>query len=118
MTTPFAEGWAAGEIRYRHCLDCDARQLLDRPLCPRCGGDRLAWRAASGRGTVFAVTAVHRAPTPALRARVPYVVVLVDMAEGFRMMAHGEAGLRIGDAVCADFHDFDGRRLPIFRAAS
>jgi hypothetical protein len=45
---------------------------------------------------------------------VPYNIVLVDAAEGFRMMAHGEANLAIGDRVTARFAEFAGRLVPYF----
>jgi hypothetical protein len=45
---------------------------------------------------------------------VPYNIVLVDTAEGFRMMAHGENDLAIGDTVNARFTQFAGRVVPYF----
>jgi uncharacterized protein len=45
---------------------------------------------------------------------VPYNIVLVDAAEGFRMMAHGAVNLAIGDKVTAHFERFAGRVVPYF----
>jgi hypothetical protein len=45
---------------------------------------------------------------------VPYNIVLIDTAEGFRMMAHGANDLAIGDAVTARFATFAGRLVPYF----
>jgi hypothetical protein len=45
---------------------------------------------------------------------VPYNVVLVDTAEGFRMMAHGDNDLAIGDKAIARFERFAGRLVPYF----
>jgi uncharacterized protein len=45
---------------------------------------------------------------------VPYNIVLVDTAEGFRMMAHGDNALAIGDRVNARFVPFAGRLVPYF----
>jgi hypothetical protein len=44
----------------------------------------------------------------------PYNILLVDCAEGFRMMAHGEKDLAIGDDVTARFEEFAGRLVPYF----
>ena len=41
-------------------------------------------------------------------------IVLVDTAEGFRMMAHGDNDLAIGDRVTARFVPFAGRLVPYF----
>jgi len=40
---------------------------------------------ASGRGRIHSYTVVHRAP-PEYREEVPYVVALVELDEGVRMM--------------------------------
>jgi uncharacterized OB-fold protein len=71
-------------------------------------------RHASGEGTVYATSLVCRAATPETRAHVPYNIVLVDAAEGFRMMAHGDNELAIGDRVVARFATFAGRLVPYF----
>ncbi|MGA7805113.1 MAG: DNA-binding protein, partial [Bradyrhizobium sp.] len=48
------------------------------------------------------------------RAHVPYKILLVDTVEGFRMMAHGDNDLVIGDHVTARFVQFAGRMVPYF----
>lgn len=63
---------------------------------------------------VYAATVVRRAATPEAKAHVPYAILLVDMEDGFRMMAHGDTDLRIGDNVVADFRPFTGLRTPYF----
>jgi uncharacterized OB-fold protein len=60
---------------------------------------------------------VCRAATPETRAHVPYNIILVDTSEGFRMMAHGDNDLAIGDAVTARFAPFAGRLVPYFEKA-
>lgn len=115
-TRPFWEGCASGELRYQACTDCGAVQLLPRTLCASCHGAALEWRRSAGRGRILSHTTVQRAPTPAFRADVPYVIALVDLDEGFRLMvnvAGGEqAGLGIGAAVDIGFRDVDGCALP------
>jgi hypothetical protein len=61
---------------------------------------------------------VSRAPTPELRALAPYAILLVDMAEGFRMMAHGDPTLVIDDAVAASFRPFGDRLVPYFERSA
>jgi uncharacterized OB-fold protein len=56
-----------------------------------CHEHALEWAPASGEGRIHSFTIVHRAPTEAFRARVPYAIALVDLAEGFRMMMNVEA---------------------------
>ena len=63
-------------------------------------GAPLEWFEASGHGTVYSVTWIQRRPPEP-----PYNVVLVDLAEGARMMGRVEGvteeSLRIGMAVRA-----------------
>lgn len=97
--TPFTLGLAKGRLRYQRCEACGNALTGQRYACPRCGSLRLGWCDAAGTGTVYAVSAVHRAPTEAFRALAPYTLVLVDLDEGPRVMAHGAPGLAIGTRV-------------------
>lgn len=108
--------WTQGGdgIAYQRCAACATVWTMGRAFCPACGHAPPVTLQASGRGIVYAITSVARAPSEALRAHAPYHIVLVDCAEGFRAMAHGAAGLRIGDAVRAEYIDFGGRRIPRF----
>lgn len=114
---PFWDGCAAGKLRYQRCADCGRAQSLPRASCAHCHGTRLAWQAASGRGRILSYTVVHRAPTAAWRADVPYAIAIVDLDEGFRLMTQvtgGEQpGLAIGAAVTIGFTTRDGQPLPV-----
>jgi uncharacterized OB-fold protein len=113
---PSVADWTTGEeaISYQCCAACGSLQYFRRGFCAACGGADLINRRASGIGTVYAVTLVCRAATPEAREHVPYAIVLVDTAEGFRMMAHGDNDLAIGDKVAARFRRFTGRLIPYF----
>ncbi|MFO0996411.1 MAG: OB-fold domain-containing protein [Alphaproteobacteria bacterium] len=113
----FWDGCAAGELRYQCCGTCARAQFYPRPFCAKCGGTQLRWVVSSGFGTVYAATVVGRAPTPEFKAFAPYGLILVDLEEGFRMMAHGDAGLGVGERVCARFHEVGTYHLPIFGRA-
>ena len=115
ISAPFLAGLAEGAIRYQACAECGTAQTLARYACRACGGGRLEWRAATGRGTVFAVTVVTRAPSEEFRALAPYTLALVDLDEGARLMGHAEPGVAIGQRVAAAFFDHNGRPLVRFR---
>jgi uncharacterized OB-fold protein len=108
--------WTAGHdaISYQRCTACGAVQYFHRAFCAACGGNDLTPHHASGEGTVYAATLVSRAATPEAREHVPFKIVLVDCAEGFRMMAHGANDLAVGDRVKARFAQFTGRLVPYF----
>ncbi|MPZ42299.1 MAG: hypothetical protein GEV05_02645 [Betaproteobacteria bacterium] len=117
-----AHYWAQarhGKLVLRACTDCGRRHFPPRLACPYCWSQRLQWLDASGEGTVYTYTVMQRAPQPQWLARVPYVVALVDLAEGPRMMANivgdDALGVAIGERVHVCFEDRDGAALPQFR---
>jgi uncharacterized OB-fold protein len=112
-------GWTAGEaaIVYQRCAGCGARQYFHRRFCAACGAPDPAMHRAAGNGVLYATSLVCRADTHEARAHVPYNIVLVDMSEGFRMMAHGDRDLVIGDQVNAGYRQFAGVLVPHFSKA-
>lgn len=120
-TRPFWERCRSGELAYQHCAGCGRVQFYPRVVCTACGGRALDWRVSKGLGTVHAVTVVYRAPSPAFRADVPYSVALVDLDEGFRMMANvvgcDPEGVAIGDRVRLVFEVRGEAAVPQFTPA-
>ena len=108
--------WTKGAeaIVYQQCGACGIRQYFRRSFCATCGAADPEEKRASGEGTVYAASLVCRAATPETRAHVPYNILLVDASEGFRMMAHGDNDLAIGDKVAASYRQFAGRLVPYF----
>lgn len=108
--------WTGGAeaIVYQHCAACGARQYFRRSFCAACGAPDPQEKQASGEGTVYAASLVCRAATPETRAHVPYNILLVDALEGFRMMAHGDNELVIGDRVAVRYKEFAGKLVPYF----
>jgi uncharacterized OB-fold protein len=113
---PRIDDWTTGAaaIVYQSCAACGAAQYFRRSFCRACGAADPVEKRASGEGIVYAASLVVRAATPEARAHVPYNIILVDAAEGFRMMAHGDNDLGIGDKVTARFTQFAGRLVPYF----
>jgi uncharacterized protein len=107
--------WNAARERrllIRKCGECGQLHFMPRHLCPVCWSDQLEWVEAKGTGAVHSFTVIRRAPMAAFAPRVPYVVALIDLDEGPRMIANvlGEDALsvRIGDRVKVTFEDRGG----------
>lgn len=115
-TKPFWDGCAQGVVRYQSCTRCDTVQFIPRARCVACQSCELAWRDSAGYGHVLSYTTVHRAPTPAFREDAPYVIALIDMEEGFRLMTNvagaSAAPLAIGARVRIGFRNVEGMALP------
>lgn len=86
-TARFWQGLREGKLLLQHCDDCRHVQYYQQALCRACGSENLTHRPASGRGKVHSFSVVHRAPGPAFKADVPYAVLLVELAEGPRMIS-------------------------------
>jgi len=81
-TRGFWEGTAKQELRVQVCEACGHRQLPGGPCCRECLSPDVTWEPATGRGSVFSYTVVHRALHPAFAAQVPYVLADVQLDEG------------------------------------
>ncbi len=85
------EFWAAAKRRkllIQHCEDCGARQSLPQPCCRSCLSEKIRWLEASGRGTVYSYTTIHRPPSPRFEGDVPYTLALVELEEGVRLLSN------------------------------
>lgn len=69
------------------CENCGRFHFYPRPVCPHCYGARIAWAEASGRGEVYSHSTVHRAPSPAFKDDVPYVIAIVKTDEGPHLLS-------------------------------
>jgi hypothetical protein len=84
------EYWAAaarGELLVQECLACGTRQFYGRALCTTCGGTP-AWITTAGRGVVHTFTVVRQFGMPPFSDELPYVVAMVELAEGPLIMGN------------------------------
>ena len=121
--SPAAEPfWAATrecQLVLQWCTSCEVPIHFPREVCPTCLGDDLEFRAASGRGTVHAVSVMPKAANPTMGGRGPYAVALVDLREGPRMFTNVITGdpdkVVVGQPVVVAWEPLaDGRHLPVF----
>lgn len=102
------------------CLDCGKYHFYPRALCPHCHSERLEWTAVSGRGTIYSFTIARKPAGPAFAPDLPYVIALIDLDEGPRMMTNlvvpDVDAVRIGCRVEVVFDDVSPEiTLPRFR---
>ena len=105
---PFWEALRRHELVMQRCDECNAYRFIPSELCP-CGSLAATWSPIAGTGEVYTFTVVHRAPTPAYQADVPYVIAHVTVDEGPRMISVligcDPANVRIGMRVQTMFDD-------------
>lgn len=85
---PFRDGCAVRELRYQRCGHCGKAQFPPAKLCRACNSEHLEWEASGGFGTIHSFTTVYRGPSAAFKDDCPYVLALVNMDEGFRIMVN------------------------------
>ena len=118
MTYPFWEA-AAEQISWLSSIAwiADIYQFYPRPFCLNCDSDQLEWKRVSGDATVYSKTTVHIKIAPEFDP--PYVVALIELDEGPRMLCNIEGGeAEIGDRVKLAWREReDAPPLPIWMPA-
>ena len=118
LSEPYFAGCKSGVLRLQQCGQCLRHQFYPRTICSHCASDDLHWSVASGRGVIASFTVVRHAVSPAYEA--PYVVALIDLEEGPRMMSTvldvDPGQVAIGMSVQVDFASWsDEISMPVFR---
>lgn len=123
VTQPYWDAAKDHRLVVQECACCKARQFYPREFCTSCLSENIEWIECSGTGTVYTYTINRRASNEALKAKVPYVVALIELSEGVRMMANivdcPPESVRIGSRVRVCFEKCsDDITLPQFRLES
>jgi len=107
------------KLLVQECSTCGHHQLYGRSLCTSCHAATLRWIEASGRGTIYSRTIIRQNPTRPFKHLIPFVVALIDLDEGPRVMSNvvGTPAdeVQIGDRVRVTFQPVsDDAALPLF----
>jgi uncharacterized OB-fold protein len=103
-TEPYWQGAREGRLLLPWCEAC---RRWFHPRQPACAcGRALAWRAASGRGTLVAHAVIRHPFNPAVKDQVPYTLTVTRLEEGPQLLTSlpGEGhGLSCGAAMQVTF---------------
>lgn len=119
-TEPFWTATAGHRLTYQVCGQCGQVVFYPRRHCTGCvpgAGGALELRDSAGRGTVYSFTVIRQNPHPFFSARLPYVVGLIDLDEGFRMVAEIDAppeAVHVDQRVSVTWEDHPGLSVPLF----
>lgn len=119
VTAPYWEAAREGRLVLPRCGVCSRVHHPPRAWCPHCWATELDWVEVSGAGVVVTFSVVHQPPSPTFE--VPYVLAVVELAEGPQMMAD-VVGCRpqdvyVGLPVRVTFEPRGDVVLPQFRPA-
>jgi uncharacterized OB-fold protein len=117
---PYWDAAAEGRLLLQRCSKSGQVWFYPRQISPATWDPAdVEWFEASGKGVVHSFSIVHRASEPGYRPLTPFVVALIDLAEGARMMTNiigpDALDVAIGDAVrCVFEARGDGVNVPQF----
>lgn len=121
MDAGFWEAASRHEVAVQRCLKCGTLQFAPEWLCFNCYSRELAWHKLPGRGRIYSWERVWNPAHPALKDACPYIVVLVELADGdgIRMVGNllGDPmqEVRIGDQVEAVFEEHPDHKFTLIQ---
>jgi uncharacterized OB-fold protein len=114
-TKMFWDAAREGRFLVPFCSACGKAHWYPRAICPFCASDKIEWRNASGKGTIYTFSVMRR-------AKDPYAIAHVTLAEGPTMLTNivdcDFDKLKIGQPVTVVFQETDGGPpAPMFKPA-
>jgi uncharacterized OB-fold protein len=112
-TQPFWDAAKEGRFLVKNCTGCGKTHWYPRALCPFCFSDKTEWKEGAGTGTIYTYSIMRR-------AKVPYAIAYVTLAEGPTMMTNivdcDLNSIRIGQLVKVVFKptEENGPPVPMF----
>lgn len=118
----FYDGLRQHKLLIQRCAECATLRVPPRPMCGRC--QSLSWDAveSTGRGTVYSFVIPHYPPLPLFDY--PYVVALVELDEGVRVVSNlrdvDPNDVKVGMAIEVFYEAFNDDELVLhqFRPAA
>ncbi len=116
---PFWEHAKRDELFLPFCEGCQKPFYYPRRWCPNCFSQNLSWRKMTGRGEVYSFSVIHQSPLPSYQQDVPYVLAIIELEEGPRMMTNvlecNVDAVHVGMAVEVIFEVRGAMKIPQFR---
>jgi uncharacterized OB-fold protein len=119
LNRPFWEAAREGRFVIPRCAECGRMMAPPVANCSACLATYFEWVAASGQGTVYSFIEYHRPWIREYDEHLPYVVAIVELDEGPRLITAlvGETSdwVQIGARVRVAFQErAEGARVPVF----
>mgnify|MGYP006280113507 FL=1 len=117
---PYWQAAKEHRLALPRCEDCEKFWHPPSRTCPHCLSANFSFKDVSGRGKVFSFVTFHRVYRPAFAEEVPYVVALVELEEGPRLLTNilgvSHEDVRCEMPVEVVFDDYDEDiSIPKFR---
>ncbi|MFD5826312.1 bifunctional MaoC family dehydratase N-terminal/OB-fold nucleic acid binding domain-containing protein [Lentzea sp. NPDC060358] len=96
-TEYFWEGTRQGELRIQRCGGCGLLRHPPGPMCPECGATKPKYLVSDGNGVIYSYVVHHHPQVPGRQT--PFVIALVELDEGVRMLGELDGEPAIGQRV-------------------
>jgi hypothetical protein len=121
LTRPFWNACDEGRFIIPRCNACGRHFFRPEVACTHCFSTDWKWVEASGRGTLYSYSIIHRPPAPGFKT--PIVFAAVELDEGCFLFSNivgcEHTDIRIGMALSVTFERVGpGITLPKFRPAA
>lgn len=85
---PYWDGLNEGKLMLPKCEDCGKAFFYPRIACPHCHSRNVGWMQASGKGKLYSFQIAYRALNPAFKIAPPYILAMVELEEGPRLLSN------------------------------
>jgi hypothetical protein len=121
-TQPFWDGCQLRLLRIQWCDRCQQHFFYPRVACPACGSPAsVRWVDASGRATLHSYV-ISQLPAPGYDP--PFIIAIVELAEGPRMLTNlvgidaDPGALTLDMPLEVDFEPRGEMAVPVFRPST
>jgi len=104
-TEYFWEGTRLGELRIQRCGGCGLLRHPPGPMCPECGATKPKYLVSEGYGVIYSYVVHHHPQVPGKQT--PFVIALVELDEGVRMLGEFDGEPSVGQRVEVVFTKVD-----------
>lgn len=85
---PYWDGLKEQKLMLPKCEACGKPFFYPRLFCPHCHSSRITWIQASGRGRLYSFEIAHQSLNPAFKIKPPYILAMIELEEGPRLMSN------------------------------
>ncbi|MFD4637944.1 bifunctional MaoC family dehydratase N-terminal/OB-fold nucleic acid binding domain-containing protein [Lentzea sp. NPDC058436] len=104
-TEYFWEGTRQHELRIQRCGGCGLLRHPPGPMCPECGATKPKYLVSDGHGVIYSYVVHHHPQVPGKQT--PFVIALIELDEGVRMLGEFDGEPAIGQRVEVVFTEID-----------
>ena len=120
-TRTFWEAAKEKRLLLPQCNHCGRFFFPPAQRCRYCLSTDIAWVESKGMGRIYSFVVYHRSYHPSFEADIPYVVAIVELDEGVRLLSNivgtPPETVRCDQRVRVTFMEREGASIPVFELA-